>query len=260
MEGGDNTVFLKKCGKCFVKKEYSDYHRDKKKKDGHRLICKECVREYQKNRYSDPLIRAEIRRKSKIYREKNKEKEISRAKEWAVRNKERLRKYKKIYYQENKERLQEKHKVWLSENKERNKDYHRRYNSENKEKRRKKGREWAARMRKENPEFKIKELVSSAVRRAINSGKGGKTFEHLPYSPKELTKHLESQFEEWMTWENHGLISTSEKTWHIDHIYPQCSLPYDSLERPNFQKCWALTNLRPLEAYENVRKGKKLKS
>lgn len=30
------------------------------------------------------------------------------------------------------------------------------------------------------------------------------------------------------------------------------------MDHPNFQKCWALENLRPLEALENIRKGDKL--
>ena len=30
------------------------------------------------------------------------------------------------------------------------------------------------------------------------------------------------------------------------------------MEHPNFQKCWALSNLRPLEAFENIRKSNKL--
>ena len=45
------------------------------------------------------------------------------------------------------------------------------------------------------------------------------------------------------------------KTWIIDHVIPQAALSYDSLVHPNFQKCWALENLRPLESYENLSKS-----
>ena len=55
-----------------------------------------------------------------------------------------------------------------------------------------------------------------------------------------------------MSWENYGIY------WQIDHIYPQSLLPYDSMDHPNFLKCWSLDNLRPLEATENIRKGNKL--
>jgi len=54
-----------------------------------------------------------------------------------------------------------------------------------------------------------------------------------------------------MNWDNHG-------KWHLDHIYPQSLLPYDSMKHPNFQKCWALDNLHPLEATENISKGNKI--
>ena len=54
-----------------------------------------------------------------------------------------------------------------------------------------------------------------------------------------------------MNWENYG-------EWHIDHIYPQSKLPYDSMEHPNFLKCWALDNLQPLWAEENRKKSNKV--
>jgi len=54
-----------------------------------------------------------------------------------------------------------------------------------------------------------------------------------------------------MTWGNRA-------EWHIDHIYPHSKLPYDTMDHPNFQKAWALENLRPLCAEENRRKGDKV--
>jgi 5-methylcytosine-specific restriction endonuclease McrA len=73
----------------------------------------------------------------------------------------------------------------------------------------------------------------------------------MPYTPEQLKEHLESQFEDWMTWDNYG-------EWHVDHIHPQSLLPYDSMDHPNFQKCWALENLQPLEARENIIKSNKI--
>lgn len=55
-----------------------------------------------------------------------------------------------------------------------------------------------------------------------------------------------------MSWENHGIY------WHIDHIYPQSLLPYESMEDDNFKKCWTLDNLRPLEKVANMKKGNKI--
>ena len=77
-------------------------------------------------------------------------------------------------------------------------------------------------------------------------------FRSLPYTPQELREHLESQFEDWMSWENYG---NGEGKWNIDHITPQSKLLYDSLEHPNFLKCWALDNLQPICYFENIKKG-----
>jgi hypothetical protein len=66
-----------------------------------------------------------------------------------------------------------------------------------------------------------------------------------------------------MTWENYGSYSSkiwdddnvSIWTWQIDHIIPQSCLPYASMEDDNFNKCWALENLRPLSAKQNYLDG-----
>ncbi len=89
---------------------------------------------------------------------------------------------------------------------------------------------------------------------------------YLGYTIKELKQHLESQFEPWMNWNNHGKYKcdtwndndSSTWTWQIDHIIPQCTLLYMSMEDKNFKKCWALNNLRPLSAKENIIKGHKV--
>ena len=52
--------------------------------------------------------------------------------------------------------------------------------------------------------------------------------------------------------DNHGIYG-----WHIDHIIPQSKLLYDSMDHPNFQKCWALENLQPLWAKDNISKSNK---
>ena len=62
-----------------------------------------------------------------------------------------------------------------------------------------------------------------------------------------------SKFTEGMTLDNHGIYG-----WHIDHIIPQSKLLYDSMDHPNFQKCWALENLQPLWAKDNLSKSNKI--
>ena len=118
-------------------------------------------------------------------------------------------------------------------------------------------RKWSNERLQTDPEYKLRRMVSRAIRAALKSNDGSKEGEsvtqHLPYTIEELKEHIESQFQEGMTWDNNAADG-----WHIDHIYPQSKLPYDSMDHPNFQKCWALENLQPLWAKENIKKGSKI--
>jgi hypothetical protein len=58
-----------------------------------------------------------------------------------------------------------------------------------------------------------------------------------------------------MSWENYG-----KYTWHIDHITPVAAFNYDNPECLDFKKCWALSNLQPLEAKKNHSKKDKIVS
>ena len=66
-----------------------------------------------------------------------------------------------------------------------------------------------------------------------------------------------------MNWQNKGSYRVktwddNDQTtwkWQIDHIIPQSDLPYTSMEDDNFKKCWALENLRPLSAKQNIFDG-----
>jgi len=68
-----------------------------------------------------------------------------------------------------------------------------------------------------------------------------------------------------MTWKNYGSYCVnlwddndcSTWTWNIDHIIPQSKLPYISMDDDNFKICWALENLRPLSAKQNLIDGNK---
>lgn len=112
--------------------------------------------------------------------------------------------------------------------------------------------------------FKLRQDVSRSIAKALkleDSSKFGESItNYLPYTIEQLKIYIEFLFEPWMTWDNHGSYKIGgERKWNIDHIIPQSLLPYDSMEHPNFKKCWALENLMPLDAFENISKSNKLK-
>lgn len=103
------------------------------------------------------------------------------------------------------------------------------------------------------PHRRLRTAVSAGIRQSIKLGKNGKSWEKiLGYTLKELMEHLEALFEVGMTWENYGPY------WHIDHIRPLASFSFSTPKDPEFLEAWAMSNLQPLTAYENRRKGARL--
>jgi 5-methylcytosine-specific restriction endonuclease McrA len=102
----------------------------------------------------------------------------------------------------------------------------------------------------------IKTKISSNIRRyiwcAIKGEKNGHKWEMLVgYSIEDLMKHIEKQFKPGMTWENYG-------EWQIDHKIPISAFNFSDPRDVDFKRCWALENLQPLWAAENLSKSNKL--
>jgi hypothetical protein len=96
---------------------------------------------------------------------------------------------------------------------------------------------------------KLQNNVARALHRALRGRKNGEAaFSLLKFTVEELIVHLERQFRRGMGWENYG-------KWHVDHIVPLASFNYSEPSDPDFARAWALTNLRPLWAKENISKG-----
>ena len=166
----------------------------------------------------------------KLYNLKNK----NRHKEYWIRNKERLQKQKSLYWQKRKEYFAEKHKQWCKDNKEVLKKLTANY--------------------RRIPKNKTNRNFSNSVRKALKGNKNGRCWESIiGYNLQDLMKHLESKFQEGMTWENYGY-----RGWHIDHIIPCYLWQYNSYNDKEFKQCWSLCNLQPLWAKDNMRKNNKV--
>ena len=90
-------------------------------------------------------------------------------------------------------------------------------------------------------------LLRIRVHNALKGNrKASSTTELLGCSIEECRKHLEDQFEDGMTWENHG-------EWHIDHRRPCAS--FDLVNEEEQRMCFHHTNLQPMWGPENSSKG-----
>lgn len=99
---------------------------------------------------------------------------------------------------------------------------------------------------------KLNRYISRGIRHSLNGNKQGQHWEDLvDYNLEDLKKHLEKHFKAGMTWENYG-------SWHIDHKIPISAFVFDSSNDRGFKKCWALSNLQPLWAKENLKKANKI--
>ena len=101
--------------------------------------------------------------------------------------------------------------------------------------------------------FKLKVCMTSRIRHAmVSKNMAGTTASRLRrdlgYTINELKEHLEKLFVGGMDWDNYG-------EWHIDHIKPVKMFEYKTVKDEGFKECWALKNLQPLWAADNIRKG-----
>ncbi len=251
-------------------KQYKLKNKEKnKEKDKlYRLKNKEKIAAQKKAKYAlehpkktIPILTEEEQLKqNELLKEKailRKERAKITEKEWRKNNPEK----QKARVKQNHERRKIKEKEYYEKNKKYIIERTKKYNKNNKNTINLKTRE-----RRKIPAIKLRHAVSCLVRHAIKGIKIKSILKYLPYKIEELRKYLESLFEPWMTWENWGIYDVKtwndeDQTtwkWQIDHIIPQCQLPYESMADENFQKSWALENLRPLSAKQNIKDGSKL--
>ncbi|MCK5409727.1 MAG: hypothetical protein KAJ30_05625, partial [Candidatus Heimdallarchaeota archaeon] len=250
----------KRCSKCKNFKSLNHFNKNKNEKDGFHCHCKECKKEY---RIKNSFMLKEWRTFHKYdTREYNKN--------WAKKNLGKKKKSRKEWYSKNKDRVLIENKIWVKKNPEKVKLYSKRYSKKNAKKIRESRKRYEEKNKdklnfsrrerfKNNLQVRLKSNVSCSIRQKLKrnsiSKKGRSTFTFLPYTVNELKQHLEKQFEFWMNWENWGV---GKGRWNIDHKRPDCSFNYKSVDDEEFQKCWALDNLRPMDAIENIKKGNKI--
>lgn len=101
------------------------------------------------------------------------------------------------------------------------------------------------RIKKQKLQRRLSNNLRSRIRHSVIS-KNQKSLDLTGCSIEQLMAHLESKFSDGMTWENYG-------EWHIDHIKP-CA-KFDLTLESEQEKCFHFSNLQPLWAEENFKKG-----
>lgn len=203
---------MKKCKKCGLEKDISNFNNRKKSKDGLDYTCKECVSEFNKKYNLENKLKIKIRR-SNFYKE----------------NKDRLNDISNLYHEINKDKIKE-------------------YNSKESVKIR--YRNYKREYKKKRSKTDILYFLTERIRKNIHTlfktngfKKSKKTVDILGCSFDDFKLHIESKFEPWMNWDNKGLYNGEfDYGWDIDHIVPlSTATTEEDLIRLNHY-----TNLQPL--------------
>jgi hypothetical protein len=208
----------------------------------------------------------------KAYRQRNPEKERARGKRWRANNPEKVQAKDKAWIAKNYEHKRATEKAWRDKNPERKLAAVYAWRDKNQDRARSVLDAW----RKNNPDKvraaakraqakaaaspakKLQSLVKWRLN-AILKGKASRTttIRTFGYAMEDLVAHLEAQFVGGMSWQSYGM-----KGWHVDHIRAVASFVFiredGTVDHDQVRECYALENLRPLWAVDNMRKGARL--
>jgi hypothetical protein len=216
----------KQCNTCKKTKTCDSFNKDRVRKDGLDIECKECCKS--------------SRRKNNVISDATQLKTCTQCfKSISISNFKTNKRYKDGHY--NVCNSCWRPREWT---KEKQKLAEKKYCENNKEKLRNK---WKKRGVKED--VRIKQRLTARIKSAFQyfgKRKSDKTYSYIGCSYSFLRKWFEFQFSDGITWENIG-------EWHIDHVKPCASFNFNNEDDIN--TCFNWKNLRPCWAKENIVKG-----
>ena len=241
---------LKVCSTCKQAKTLNDFWKNKNTVDGYNNVCRDCAT-IRDNKLKSKRMYPSITNKYCKFCEQTKPvsefyKSQNTLDGYSSRCKACASEYNKEYSQrpETKVIQRKYHEQYSKENKEKLKEYQRKYRKNNKEK-----LQEMEKIRYESN--KLNKNMSVMISRFLKGKKNEEHWENLlSYSLNDLKEHLESQFTPEMSWDNYGTY------WEIDHIIPQNLFHIETENDRDFQICWSLANLRPLEKSLNRQRPK----
>lgn len=238
---------MKRCSKCREIKERKYFFKRVESKDGLAPLCKVCAEQYAKE-YNE-RNRDKIKEYNAQYYEKNKEACRERFRKYNKKNKDKIAKRRKEYFTQYNKTNKERAKQYREYNKERIQEYAKQYYNDNKSRIIKQHNKYKKQKRKNSPRYRLNANMGVGMWYSLRMKKNKQDWESLvDFTLDELINHLEKQFRGGMSWNNYG-------GWHVDHIIPKSHFKYECSEDEEFKRCWSLTNLQPLWAEENFKKG-----
>mgnify|MGYP003660522075 FL=1 len=196
---------------------------------------------YEYQRYTCLECQAIRRRDSYL---KNKEHQLESSKIWHINNPEKIKALNVRKKEKIKELRINNPEAYIEFLKKSN-----RWRLENPELKNKNQREYRRKRKKKDIEFRILENLRTRINSVLKGiSKSKRTMELLGCSLKEFKEHLSLKFKDNMTFDNYG-------KWHVDHIKP-CS-KFNLIDPLEQAICFHYTNLQPLWALDNMRKGSK---
>lgn len=233
----------KRCSKCKTYKPLDEFVKSVYTKDGYKSICRVCYRKdsrayYHKNRVKMDAISKQWNKDNRDYIN-----ERRRAK-WAGspiprqrasgRTREEALQHKDVYLRE----------YYLD-----NREHYLRNAQVTKDR-----RNYMRRKRISNiPSVRIGVTYRTRLSKFIRKGDRAASLDLLGCTFSELQTWLEAKFLPGMTWNNYG---KGIGKWNVDHIIPCAS--FDLTDPKQQSKCFHYSNLQPLWAVDNMRKGARL--
>ena len=206
------------------KKALDDYHKktpEQKRKE---------TQEYLKRVNDDPEAK-ERRLKRRREGSKKRYNEIKDTEEYKERSRKR--------YRDNIEYFERRRIIWRQENLE----YHKYLiNTRHKER------------IKEDPAYRIRSRLRGRLSSFLKTKNSRIIVDEIGCTSQELKDHIESLWEEGMTWDNYG---HGEGKWTLDHIKPLSAFGDDILTEEGQKEANHYTNIQPMWYLDNMKKSNK---
>lgn len=263
------NVEFKWCSGCNKTRSVTSFTRQSKTNSYYRSRCKICMAKEKKQYRSIPEVREKhinyMSEYNPIYQSKNKESLKQTHHEYYELNKEVLLPKQKAYHANTSDIRHAQHREYYKQNKDQIIQNSRQYKEEHPEQHKQYMKEYTEIHHDRLLDYKngynrnkyatdtkhrLRVCFGANLYNSIKKLKAGRKWEDIVgYTLEQLMWHLESKFDDNMSWDNYGSY------WHVDHIVGVANFNYNSYDDEAFKKCWSLANLQPLYGPDNMAKG-----